>query len=217
VSDDSESPENANWQGLALTEYITLPKISLDEFNKCAASRLPFGPVEGTINYSELDSVFVEVRGVPHLDVDGNHIGYRGTITDITPRKVAENRALHLSMHDELTSLRNRRALNIELPNILADAQQELNKVAFVGIDLDGFKGVNDSYGHEAGDNLLISVSRRLEKICNASCHAFRVGGDEFVILVQNLPMDVYIAGREHTDRSKCGRCYFSGRCLRPD
>ena len=124
----------------------------------------------------------VEIRGVPFYSLAGEFEGYRGSISDITPRKAAENRAVFLSMHDDLTGLPNRRAMNDQIPRILAAAEQSGLTAVIAGVDLDGFKAVNDTYGHNAGDTLLKTVSRRLDKIQRPDDVVFRTGGDEFVI-----------------------------------
>lgn len=127
-------------------------------------------------------TAMVEVRGVPFYTLSGDFEGYRGSISDITPRKAAENHAVFLAMHDDLTGLPNRRAMNDQIPRILASAEQTGLTAVIAGVDLDGFKAVNDNYGHNAGDSLLRTVARRLEKIRRPDDVLFRTGGDEFVI-----------------------------------
>lgn len=192
VTEELQSLDDEKWQGHSLFDFVQLDAEKMDALQRSCQSGKPFGPLEGTIHFSHTDSVQVELRGTPHLDNKGSFIGYRGTISDITARKIAETRALYLSNHDELTGLKNRRALNTDLTTITAHAQRKLKKVAFVGIDLDGFKAVNDSYGHDAGDNLLIAVSRRLEQASNETCHIYRTGGDEFVLVIENLPTSAF-------------------------
>jgi len=188
VTEELQSLENDQWQGKSLIEFVQLEAGRLSALEECCQEQKAFGPFEVSINFSEHDRVQVEIRGTPHTDSDRDFAEYRGTISDITTRKVAESRALYLSNHDELTNLKNRRALNNDLPQIIARAQSTSKKVAYVGIDLDGFKAVNDSYGHAAGDNLLVAVSRRLEGTSKENSHVFRKGGDEFVMLIENLP-----------------------------
>ncbi len=131
--------------------------------------------------------ILVEVRGVPYFSLSGQFQGYRGTISDITPRKAAENRAIFLSLHDELTGLPNRRALSNQLGNMLTAAEQNGFTAVVAGVDLDGFKSVNDSYGHAAGDTLLKQVAERLESCRRSEDLVYRTGGDEFVIVLTGL------------------------------
>ncbi len=132
----------------------------------------------------------VEVRGVPYYTLTGDFQGYRGTICDITPRKAAENRAIFLSLHDELTGLPNRRALSNRLKNLLEAADQNGLTAVVAGIDLDGFKSINDSYGHAAGDTLLKQVAQRLEACRRPDDLVFRTGGDEFVMVLTGFIPD---------------------------
>ncbi len=126
----------------------------------------------------------VEVRGVPYHNLQGEFTGYRGTITDITLRKVAENRATFLSMHDDLTGMMNRRALNNKLPQVLEAADKSGLSAVIAGIDLDGFKAINDNFGHNAGDNLLKAVAKRIIRSSRKDDLVFRTGGDEFVMVL---------------------------------
>jgi len=108
-------------------------------------------------------------------------------LTDITDMKQREQRALHDASHDHLTGLRNRAAFGRRLDEELA----RLGDGRMLGMlfcDLNGFKEVNDGYGHAAGDALLRLVGQRLGSVVRASDPVFRIGGDEFVILLPNLP-----------------------------
>jgi Amt family ammonium transporter len=192
VTEELEPLNNAQWQGKLLHEVVDIDVSRVSEIRQRCSEYKAFGPIEGEIQFSEVDSMHVEIRGTPHVDSRGQFAGYRGAISDISPRKIAEKRALHLSTHDELTNVRNRRALNADLSQMLIKACKSLKKVAYVGIDLDGFKAVNDSYGHDAGDNLLIAVARRLESVAAENCHVYRTGGDEFVMVIENLPIEGY-------------------------
>jgi len=164
VTEKFSSLNDVVWQDKPIWEFISLSDIDRKILSECWTEHKPFGPLEGEIKNDIVDHLHVEIRGTPFYDINQLFCGYRGTISDISERKNSENRAVYLALHDELTGLKNRRALNEDLPHLLNQAHGELLKVAMIGVDLDGFKAVNDSYGHEAGDNLLISVARRLEK-----------------------------------------------------
>ena len=98
----------------------------------------------------------------------------------------SEMRAQHLAMHDGLTGLANRRLLSDRIGQALARVQRQGGMVAVMLMDLDRFKAVNDTYGHQCGDELIVEVGRRLQELCRAGDTCARLGGDEFVILVED-------------------------------
>ncbi|WP_432378562.1 putative bifunctional diguanylate cyclase/phosphodiesterase [Duganella sp. P38] len=104
---------------------------------------------------------------------------------EIKERKHAEQRAHDLSTRDALTSLLNRRALMQQLEHAVASADRSGVGFALLFLDLDKFKGINDSYGHEAGDELLRQVAARLSAAVRVADIVARLGGDEFVILIE--------------------------------
>ncbi|HYH22756.1 MAG TPA: PAS domain S-box protein [Azospirillum sp.] len=106
---------------------------------------------------------------------------------DITERKRAEERIYHLAHYDALTDLPNRRLLMDRLDRALALAARHGRMVAVLMLDLDGFKPVNDRYGHEAGDELLTVIARRLETAVRRADTLARLGGDEFVVVLSEV------------------------------
>ena len=106
------------------------------------------------------------------------------TYRDITERHSQEEAIRHQATHDPLTGLPNRILLMDRLSHSLAIARREHHKVGVIFIDLNGFKPINDSYGHLAGDQLLQAVARRLQACLRESDSLCRLGGDEFVLLV---------------------------------
>lgn len=110
-----------------------------------------------------------------------------GIIRDITERKLAEQKITHMAHHDFLTGLPNRILFFDRLKQAISMAERGGQKGAVVFLDLDGFKGVNDQVGHDAGDLLLQEVSRRLVGIVRASDTMARVGGDEFTFVLNNI------------------------------
>ena len=117
------------------------------------------------------------------VDEHNNLIGMFGISRDITEVKRLEEKLQKTARYDSLTQLLNRRAFSIEGQRITNIAMREKKKVALYFVDLDGFKGINDNFGHEAGDHVLTIVSNRLINNFRSSDLIARWGGDEFVIL----------------------------------
>ncbi len=112
---------------------------------------------------------------------------YVATHTDITLRKAAEDEVKHLAFFDPLTNLPNRRLLADRLHQGVTHAKRDQGHVALIFVDLDRFKPINDRYGHAAGDQLLQSVAHRLRACVRESDTVARVGGDEFVVLLDGI------------------------------
>ena len=118
---------------------------------------------------------------------DGKPLQLVGVSADITARKEAEIQLAHLALHDPLTGLPNRRALAEALEQALARAQRTGMPLAVLALDLDGFKAINDRYGHPAGDATLLEVSDRLRRTIRRSDLVARLGGDEFAVIAGEL------------------------------
>ncbi len=114
---------------------------------------------------------------------------------EIGDRRQAEERAQHLADHDALTGLPNRRLLEDRLTQALALSQRNRNQTAVMFIDLDRFKAINDSLGHTAGDQVLQEVAQRLVKQLRIGDTVCRVGGDEFVVVLQEAKRSTDAAG----------------------
>lgn len=113
-----------------------------------------------------------------------------GTNIDITARKQAEAQIEYLAYYDPLTGLANRKLLADRMQQAQAVASRNLHYAALLFIDLDGFKAVNDLWGHSTGDQMLMQVAQRMKRCLRSGDTIARVGGDEFVLLVQNLGTD---------------------------
>ena len=106
---------------------------------------------------------------------------------DISERKALEEALAHQAFHDSLTNLANRALLKDRTEHALARAARRGRPLAVMLLDLDGFKAVNDSLGHDAGDELLKMVANRLQECVRPSDTAARLGGDEFAVLIEDL------------------------------
>jgi diguanylate cyclase (GGDEF)-like protein/PAS domain S-box-containing protein len=133
------------------------------------------------------ETLWVSISGEPIFDNQGQFAGYRGITRDITARKRAEAEIQRLAFYDELTGLPNRRLLIDRLERAVATSARDGAHGALLFLDLDNFKGINDTLGHEWGDRLLVQVAQRVTASVRASDTVARLGGDEFVLVLQGL------------------------------
>ena len=131
---------------------------------------------------------------------DSSHI-VLGTVQDITLQRESENRIRQLAYSDELTGLASRAYFHKHLEDVIKASHRRSERFALLFIDLDGFKKVNDSLGHDAGDTLLKVIAKRLQDLVRDTDFVARLSGDEFCILVDNIS-DQY------------GAAYVAERCL---
>jgi len=121
------------------------------------------------------------------LDAAGRLAGYRGTGADVTARKQAEERIQYLATRDALTGLPNRALLGDRAAQSILAAARSRGMLAVLLIDLDRFKWINDTYGHDVGDSVLVAVSDRLLSAVREYDTVARLGGDEFAVLLDTL------------------------------
>jgi diguanylate cyclase (GGDEF)-like protein/PAS domain S-box-containing protein len=137
--------------------------------------------------FSDRASAWVSTTKMPLRDESGEIIGTLGISRDITAQIQAERALAHQALHDPLTGLANRVALMDRLGQALVAMERHRCRLAVLFIDLDNFKEINDSFGHDAGDLVLTEVGRRLTSIARRSDTVARLGGDEFVMLCPEL------------------------------
>ena len=140
---------------------------------------------------------WIAVSGVPVFDAQNVFRGYRGVGRDISERKQAEGQIERLAFFDVLTGLPNRRLLTDRLERSMLAAGRNGLHGALLFIDLDNFKDLNDTLGHDTGDRLLVQVARRLQGCVREADTVARFGGDEFVVLLENLHQDLEQASAE--------------------
>jgi len=129
----------------------------------------------------------VQLTSVPMRDAQGRCIGVVTACEDITGRKDSEKRIEHLAYYDTVTGLPNRALLMDRLHQALALAQREGRELALLFLDLDNFKDLNDTKGHDRGDKFLREVARRLKSCVGESNTLARIGGDEFLIVLTSV------------------------------
>lgn len=120
-------------------------------------------------------------------DRDGRLTNYAALFSDISAQKESEERIRHLAYFDPLTGLPNRRLLDDRLQVALAHAHRSTGRLAVMFVDLDRFKQINDSLGHEVGDRLLVEVANRLRDGLREDDTVARIGGDEFLVVLSDL------------------------------
>ncbi|QIN78224.1 EAL domain-containing protein [Rubrobacter marinus] len=128
-----------------------------------------------------------ELYIAPVRDEDGRVVNFIGVQKDVTERKELEEKLAHQAFHDPLTDLPNRSLFLDRVDHALKRAKRRGDGVAVLFMDLDNFKVINDSLGHEVGDELLVSVAGRLQSCLRPADTAARLGGDEFVVLLEDV------------------------------
>jgi diguanylate cyclase (GGDEF)-like protein/PAS domain S-box-containing protein len=145
----------------------------------------------GHVHQAEWQAEMPPVRGHwLHRQVVPVEGGVVAIVRDITERKLAEERIVHMAHHDELTGLPNRTLLRARLTEAIAAAAPRGERLALAFVDLDGFKLINDSLGHNAGDELLGVVAARMQACLRRGDTLARFGGDEFVLLLPGVSAD---------------------------
>lgn len=145
-----------------------------------------YGEVWNRRKNGEAYAVMLTISAV--CDAQGNTQHYVALLSDITALKEHEKQLEHIAHYDALTNLPNRVLLADRLRQAMTQAQRREQRLAVAFLDLDGFKAINDSHGHEAGDQLLMTVATRMKQVLREGDTLARLGGDEFVAVLLDLP-----------------------------
>lgn len=200
-----------NWEG----EFTLVNKVYADLFGKTPEEILGKKEIEFNPNHEEalyyldlnrkiirsnqvheIEDFLFDDKGnkhwfhvgkVPILGDDGEQTQLLCVITDITEQKEKEALIKRQAYYDDLTDIPNRYMYKDKLRQIIEQSEKKNKKFALLFLDLDRFKYINDTFGHEAGDTLLQTVASRLQNILPKSATVFRFGGDEFIILFPNI------------------------------
>lgn len=132
-----------------------------------------------------------EVFSTPERDSHGAITGFHGITREISGRKQMEEQIRQQAFHDTLTNLPNRRMLNDRMSQAMAASKRRGFHCALMFLDLDNFKPLNDTHGHEVGDLLLIEAADRLKTSVRETDTVARIGGDEFVVMLRDLHADL--------------------------
>lgn len=156
-------------------------------FNRVYRTGVPVKAYSFELSRKDGRKGFCEISVTLIKDKRGNPFGFRGIARDVTERKQFEEQIRHLATHDTLTGLINSFMFRELLQENIKYAQRYGKQFALFFMDLDGFKIVNDTLGHEAGDRVLVECAVRLRRALRASDCIARLGGDEFVMLLRDV------------------------------
>lgn len=148
-------------------------------------ARLPFTGVELQVPTAG-GMRWVSLSGTPIIGRDGGYLGFRGVGADVTEARRTQDRLTHMASIDVLTGLPNRQRMRELFGHAVDTAERSGKPCAILFLDLDGFKPVNDTFGHPVGDVVLRTVAERLTRIVGASGQVTRIGGDEFAIVISD-------------------------------
>jgi len=130
--------------------------------------------------------------------LQGDNVSYTGVVRDISARRRAEERIRHLAQHDPLTNLPNRFLFSDRLDAAIDRASRHKDRLAVVFIDLNDFKPINDEFGHGVGDRALVGLSDRLKRSMRKTDTIARIGGDEFVVILEEIGGEEHLRGLAH-------------------
>lgn len=167
-----------------------------DLLRRHLAGETPEYRAEYRVRHRDGFYIWIYATGKALLDADGRPIVMAGSYTDITAEKLQQARLDHLAHYDQLTGLPNRLKLSEHVDALIRTDRQSggTPSLALLFLDMDNFKFINDSFGHRAGDELLVDFGQRIRRIAGEGTFVSRLGGDEFVIVVHgpaNDPVEV--------------------------
>ena len=165
---------------------VEVPPESLQRYREQIEHCLPFRDFVYKSTHNDGRARYFSISGEPLFDEGGVFSGYRGVGRDVTQSRLVEERVLHMATVDSLTTLPNRNMFMVQLEEAVLRAAAAKSQFALLFLDLDRFKNVNDSMGHAAGDDLLITMAHRLRQLLRGPDLVARLGGDEFVVLIEN-------------------------------
>lgn len=163
------------------------------------------------VYYSDGIELTFHCNKSPLRNKEGQVIGVLTSALDITARKFAEEHRAHLALHDMLTGLPNRALLAEHMRQTIEECASTDSKAALLLVDLDRFKVINDTRGHQTGDILLRQVAERINGALGANELAARIGGDEFAIILRNIDSVADVSAQCQSLLAQIGRPYSLG------
>jgi diguanylate cyclase (GGDEF)-like protein/PAS domain S-box-containing protein len=190
--------------GYAESELIGLPFTRVIDAESTAAATEAFSTMlTGSQRTVRLDVRLIRQDGTTRdaetfasavIDESGAPMYFVALVQDVTEQRRRDQQIWHLAVHDALTELPNRAWFLERLGQAVARGRREQSKLAVFFLDLDGFKEVNDTLGHESGDQLLFAAAGRMSRVLRPSDTLARYGGDEFTILCEDIPGETEVA-----------------------
>ena len=205
--------------GMTATEVLSHSSSVLsrpDHFSRHLLSVLETREVSDSFEIAMADGRVVTQLNYPVRDQDGHFIGHLWIYEDVTHERQTAAQLVYLAERDALTGLYNRHRFEQEIQHMLVDCERNNSQGALLFFDLDEFKVVNDSFGHRAGDALLIRVASEISALVRRNEVLTRLGGDEFALLVPNAQEDTVIQLAERVVRAVAAIPFrFEGQSLR--
>lgn len=164
--------------------YMASLKLAIDEQRECSGE-VAWRDTQGAMHWGTM-------RAVPEIDANGKVVSVLAITRDISMIKAHEADLDRIAHYDTLTGVPNRRLLGDRLEQAIARARRHGSSMAVCYLDLDGFKPINDQFGHEGGDRLLVEIARRLQALSRADDTVARLGGDEFVLLWNDIGAEAH-------------------------
>ena len=192
---DINYPRDAqHWEALIASDFRRELQAHV---NDVVTNRIIFDREYKVVRHNDRHERWVHARGRLNLDAQGRPVALIGTVQDITSSKYAEQEILTLAFYDSLTKLPNRRLFLDRLRLALSASSRSHRYGAVLFLDMDKFKTLNDTLGHDYGDLLLIEVAMRVQASVREVDTVARFGGDEFVILLAEVDEDATTASKK--------------------
>lgn len=188
LGDDADSVENSSKEYWLDRIHPYDRKKAVKELEEHLEGKTKHFQNEHRIKHTDGTYRWVVIRGMAVRNDSGEAIRIAGSLTDVSDRKRTEEKLAYDAVHDSLTGLPNRKKLMERLETSIKKSKNvPSTSFAILFVDIDRFKVINDSLGHQAGDELLLKVTNKLRSLIRPSDMVARLGGDEFVILLENI------------------------------